>query len=109
MTCDEAKQIVLNFGPSADQRRNATDALRHIEQCADCQRALAQYEQLQDQLKPASRDAMPVGGWDAFEQRLMDVAQPRRVAWLPQALKLAAAFLLGIAVIEALRSNPHRP
>src|SRR5438034_11483902 len=105
MTCDDCRQLLLEIGWTLEQRRGAGEALRHLEQCAQCQAALTQYEQIQEQLKPPAPAEIPtpMGGWDLFERRLLAVTELKRMSWLPQAAKLAAAFLLGVLVIEAVR------
>lgn len=106
MNCDTYRQHLLQLDLSADERRATADALRHLETCADCQRAIAQYEQLQSSLKPDEQTPEPPGGWAAFENRLLASVEPRRASWFPQTMRLAAAFLLGILIVEAMRLVP---
>ncbi len=101
MMCEETRQALLEL--SGAQRRRAAEAFDHLRQCEACRAAMREYDRLHEALEPAE-DAEPVGGWSAFEDRLLDGGASVRGMWFSQTLKLAAAFLLGIMVIEVGRS-----
>jgi hypothetical protein len=89
MTCEQSRHNLLELGWTANQRRGAIESLRHLEQCADCQAAVAEYEKIHETLRaPAEIDA-PVGGWEQFERRQPDNRHIARdgaaIRWRPGA------------------------
>jgi hypothetical protein len=112
MQCSDVRQLLLDLDWTAVQRREVADALAHLERCADCRNAMEEFERVAEILKPVAQSPTPRGGWQAFEERLLDDAplphqRGRRI--LPQLARLAAAFLLGVIVIEAYRAVSSKP
>ena len=111
MKCENCQSILLDLGWTADERVNAAEMLRHLEQCDVCRATVEQFDRIQDQLKPPTPAPDPTGGWDQFERRLLDAVHSPKRRWLPEMMRLAAAFLVGILAIEAYRwtSTTHPP
>jgi hypothetical protein len=112
MQCNDVRQFLLDLDWTAAQRREAAGALAHLDQCAECRKAMAEFERVAEILKPVAQPPAPHGGWQAFEARLLgDTPIPhqrgRRI--VPQLARLAAAFLLGVIVIEAYRAIATAP
>src|ERR1044071_2150057 len=98
MNCDEAKQVAMEMGWTTEQRRRASEALNHLETCADCREAMDGTEKVAEILKSLA-SGEPIGGWRQFEERLVETVTPvghERRMWIGPAIRIAAAFLLGI-------------
>src|SRR5688500_11202996 len=108
MQCNDVRQLLLDLDWTAAKLRQAAEALAHLEQCADCRKAMDDYERVSKTLKPQSPAPEPSGGWRQFEQRLLDDARPARSRMWPQLARMAAAFLLGVIAIEAYRAFPTK-
>lgn len=82
MSCENVQQIIMELGLSAaDDRREAAEALRHAEQCAQCQSALRDQERIGAALFCPAIEP-PRGGWEGFEQRLVEaIPRSQRSGW----------------------------
>ena len=123
-TCDPYREAMLSLGAAAltsTRRQELRELLTHIEQCPDCRRAAAEYEELLEVLgagREQTGKMEPTGGWVAFEERMQtavaghsqrhepmtEKSGPWEIRWrwrVAAALMLAAG--LGIAAGIVLR------
>ncbi|MGD8453804.1 MAG: hypothetical protein PVJ57_18475 [Phycisphaerae bacterium] len=102
MNAEIAKQLILDYGWDAEERRRVAVALQWAEEDAECAAAVRDYDQIRASLDhggdPAATEIPdePADGWAAFEARLTKTAlrRPGRIWQHP--LALAAALLLGV-------------
>jgi hypothetical protein len=98
MSCESYQQSSLDFGWDEPTRRRAAEVLDHIRSCPACQARLREFDRIADALSSdESTDAIPPGGWAAFERRLAGTAPhhpARPMAWLRPTLAIAASFVL---------------
>jgi hypothetical protein len=96
---------------TAGQYQQARRIAEHLDACPACQRALADYQAIQETLG-SGETAEPEGGWSAFEGRLMRTAHApviRRWRWN---WAVAAGLLLALTISNAalwLKSSHGEP
>lgn len=102
MSCKECQESLVRDDWTASMLREAAELQAHIEQCADCRQALADYDRLRD-LFTEQADVTPSGGWRLFEdhlsRRLATLAEckpSRRHGW-SMAVALAVSLVVGLA------------
>jgi hypothetical protein len=109
--CDAIQTRILEFDWTPEQRDAAQQVLHHLESCDACRHAFDDYATLKAAVNPPTPDATeatPVGGWDAFEQRM--TASIRRKPHLPRWLAIAASLLILLTAANAwllLRDRPN--
>jgi hypothetical protein len=108
--CDVIQSQILEFGWTHRQREAAQQVLGHIETCDACRHAFDDYATLRAALTPDAADARepaPIGGWEAFEQRMVATLRrkPRFHAWRA----VAAGLLLLITAANGWMLLKHRP
>lgn len=94
--CEQSRELVLHHDLEVEEREAMLAALRHVEQCAECRRALEQFDKVRGALGDEENvtEVEPEGGWEQFEERMT----VRRAGWIgPRWYALAAMVLLVVA------------
>lgn len=99
MSCHESSKLVPDYFDEtlSLQQRNAIEA--HLQNCADCQEALAQAKSINTHLRQWQDEAVPQ--WQRVPKQLQDKAsssRPRFSFW-GQWAPLAGAFVMAVAVM----------
>jgi hypothetical protein len=100
MDCNQIRQDVLHRDWTAADLQAARAMLAHLDACADCRRAIGEYDQLRETLDghEQNADPAPAGGWAAFEGRLTaQMKSPARHTWW----RISAAMAAGVALLLA--------
>jgi hypothetical protein len=103
MSCDAARQFLLDTGWDAAGRRSAADFLLHAETCDDCRAALKDYDALRATFSRADEPPEPAGGWDALEKRLAHSLHRRQSPHVRAALAIAASVLFAVGGFQSGR------
>jgi hypothetical protein len=113
MERETAKQTLLDYGWDAGERLRIAEVLRFLEQDAECQQAVAEYDRIRVALQAPESLPAPDAGWDALATRLEHAAaRPRRGRlWLATWTSAAAAAVLlaGLAGHAWRGAGAHRP
>ncbi len=104
MQCDQTREILLELGWDAETRLRSAEALTHLQTCAECQKAAADFDRLHVLLEPPETTP-PTGGWAAFERRSIPSVVARR-QWIPWASAIAAMLVVGTICLEIGRRHP---
>lgn len=102
MSCNPIRQFLLEAGWNAEQRRQAAEYLRHLEQCEACRAAIEDFDVLRTALAPACPPE-PAGGWDALRRRIADPIPQRHPNWFRNGLMIAASVLVALGIFLAGR------
>src|SRR4051812_16620742 len=114
MNCEHVREALADLGGGSAYRERLMVAVRHLDDCATCRAAVADYDRIATTLhesNPAEASAawaVPECGWDAFESRLIATAagqapprrirqaasRPSRLRWLRRAGAIAACLCL---------------
>lgn len=65
----------MEFQGGGASLKRAAAILEHVESCEGCRAAAAEYEQLGEVLGSFRSDEEPLGGWEAFEGRMLKTAR----------------------------------
>jgi hypothetical protein len=110
MNCETARQLLLDLNIDEARRHEAYLALRHLEDCQNCQAAMREYDRISTAMDSSKDVAIPNGGWERFEQRLAaNVMRPKKRRRLLPALAMAASLLLAFATFEIGRHHAAPP
>jgi hypothetical protein len=100
MSCEAFREILLDFDWDEAARRRAAGLLEHMASCPACREAADDLDRLKALFASNEPDAEPVGGWEAYEQRLTAAIRPRRPAWASRTYAIAASLLLAIVAFQ---------
>src|ERR1051325_9061758 len=99
--CDEMRREMLELEWSGERAARIKQVLAHLSSCAECQARAAEYQGLRAALTSQAQEGVPVGGWEAFDDRLARSIRPRsRGTWSWRAIA-AAVFLTAFTAANA--------
>ena len=99
MHADYQELLALRDGDPVDAQ-----AAQHVSQCADCSRALAQLNALQEQLRRLPAFEAPERAWAGIRRRLERAPQRQRNPW--PMVGLAASIMVTVLVLPLLHREP---
>ena len=111
MTCEELRELAPEIALDIADGEERARALRHLSECAECRRLIAQLSEVADELLvlPAAKDP-PVGFESRVIARLGPAAKPQRRRLRRVALVVApalAAAAVAAAALVAVYSDDH--
>jgi len=98
--CESIRRELLELTWTAEQYQQAQRIVEHVEACAACRAAAADYQAIQTSLQ-ATETSEPKGGWTAFEERLAAAASGRTQRPVRWGWSIAAGLLIGLAGLNA--------
>jgi hypothetical protein len=101
MSCDEIQEVLLDLKLDDAHRRRLTESLNHLEQCADCRAAFADYDAIRNSIRVDSSEVEPIGGWESSGNEFLSLAVPTRPRrnWA-FGLAIAASLLVAVGAFE---------
>jgi len=108
-TCGQFQEAAIGCDLDLAGRDRLLAALIHVQDCDHCQKSLDGFDQIR-QVLPDDGEAVPAGGWDAFERRMQQgIALPPQGRSLRRLYALAAMLMICVgmgAVIYSVNGQP---